>query len=494
MSKDKINIDKLFHQLKGVNYPTDPAGFDEIQNKLNDKAWSDKFNGYEHKNTPDFDALPIAISDNNNGGNAAKAIIISIIALLFLSVSFWVGYSQLSNEDNSSQQTIITIPNEGNLKQLDVKKPTTEINAGAVAENNKENAVERKEQYKNEAHTASLPLSTSHKTNAESFNNQLNKANETSAKLNPNPLTLSVQKNTIKTGEPFVKENISGTSYDELANSENKLPNKNNSILDKDELGSFEGKVITNPFSNSNLVSRKFLVSLTDELVISQDKEKTMRPKLKIPFTPYVALGIGLQSAKNQFTYTKGTNGSAWEVLLGLEKGRSNFYSGFSASEYSFLTTQKRINIYDSFPHKNVNGDTIGWFKRNFRDTTFNSNDKSTIKIASIPLHFQFKIFQYKRFDLAVGAGLNLNFYRQNDIYARDENDYSVTYQAQNPVIKRTNITGGLNTRIGYRVTPFTSLYMKIETFSGQNISKINTFDIKPNGANLKIGLQRFIR
>ena len=491
MSKDKIHIDKLFNQLKGKTYPTDPAGFDDIKNKLNDQAWAGKFKDYQHSNTPGFDALPIAVADNNQGGKIAKGIILSIITLLFLGSGIWVGSNFYNNKEdgnikaktqNLTKEIIVDIPSETNEE---FNKPISEATTKPATE------------IKNNA-----PIEILDKSNKEETSKLLGSAtvnankNKVVMKATLDVSTNSSENQTKSSQKPSIeKASINNTNL-AINPIENKQQVLNPQIINlgNEEFSSFEGPVGVNPLLNINLSARKYLVNLAENMKVVQEKEKPNHLKLKIPFTPYIALGMGLQTAQNQFAHTQGSNGAAWEILLGLEKGRSNFYTGFSKGEYNFLTTQKRINIHDSFPHKNANGDTIGWFKRNFRDTTFNTNDMSSIKIASIPLHFQFKVLQYKRFDFAFGAGFNFNLYKQAKIYGRDDNNYSVVYPATSPIIKRANITAGFNTRIGYRITPFTAFYLKVETFSGQNISKINTFDIKPNGTNIKIGLQRFIR
>ncbi len=489
MSKDKLHIDKLFNQLKGKTYPIDPAGFDEIKYKLNDRVWSSKFKDYEHIDTPSFDVFPIAISDRSLGGKSAKSIVFFILALLFLGSGIWLCFNffnknQVGNIKTQKFAKNMTTGVSGQANE-GFKKPKSETNT-KPAINVKENVSEEISSNQSKEKTSRQVLSAT----AKNISNKVKTIaiNDTLTYLDEYK-TIGIKKLNLERHFNDPNNKIKKTVLNSFL-----VPNQQNIDSRSNKFSNYERLPEVDLINNFNLSSRTNLLNLVKNIEMVQEKVIANPIKPKIPFTPFIALGLGLQTAQNQFAHTQGSNGAAWEILLGLEKGSSNFYTGFKSSEYNFFTTQRRLNIYDSWPHKNANGDTIGWFKNNFRDTAFNSRDKSMIKIASIPLHYQFKVLQYKRFNLALGGGFNFNLYKQSQIYGRDNNNYSVFYPTTNSIIKRANITIGFNTRIGYRVTPFTALYLKIETFSGQNISKINTFDIKPNGANINIGLQRFIR
>src|SRR5690606_37420355 len=119
-----------------------------------------------------------------------------------------------------------------------------------------------------------------------------------------------------------------------------------------------------------------------------------------------------------------------------------------------FRTEQMRVRIYDSFPHRNSQGDTIGWFQRNHRDTSKQAKLDSREDVISILVGFQLRLLEYKKSSLYISGMGTFNMFRNRGIFGLDENNYTKEFTPEDDIIQKSSLGYSIELKYGYAIKP----------------------------------------
>lgn len=519
MSKENIHIDDLFKPLKGYQHPVE-GGFAEVNDKLHDEAWKDQFEDYEHavSDIPDFSALPMATTDKTPWGKSAGkiALIIGLIALL--SFGGYTAYNSLSKNplQATNQSTEITIPALKNETELDAipesgndaiklenentpaaESTISDASSGSMTDGNKANpttptnASKHNSQHTGKGLNNADPARPNQTPNIKTNPNPAQELGDKAKENNPNTSTPS--KETPSAPKRVLNDKTNPLDKDPapIVPSESKPLTKENTASNagvgrglepkRIEAGWFAGQRGINPFATAASVPS-----------LVKFKRKNLLPKPRLSY--YAQLGLGLLSPNAPFADATPAGGLTYQAHVGIQYARFSFYSGLERSNYTYNTSLRKLQVYDSFPHRNMNGDTIGWFKKNFRDTTINQNNSSRVVINSIPLHFQFKALQLGKMNVQLGTGLNVNFIRAKELWFRDHNDYLINHAGTTANTAKINLGLSIMARVGYRITPLTEIYGRLNMREAGNIFNSNNPALKPSGVQLDFGIRYHLK
>lgn len=499
MFKDRIHIDQLFEQLKGYQHPTE-GGFEQINDKLQDGAWQEKFSNYEHSvsDIPDFAALPMQRSDKSGGMSSAGKLTLLILALLTIGIASFVGYQTTQKSDKS----INAINNNVNSPSKYNK---------VVEDNRGNNSNSRQEVMESTASEEILESNSNNiDFNAPAKNTSANHQKTTSnqiAKVNGK----HIGESDINTNNGDHKEiPVGNSNLPQNLNAIDKYQGQEVSMGEPSEMGLINPisiykpeKTLTisslskgiNPFStpltlsiNNNIFENPTLSELGG--LINKASPLKFKPSL------YGELGFGLLHSNAPFLGANNANSLTYHAHIGLSKGRLSAYSGLERNHYVYRTNLRKLQIYDSFPHLSPgpNPDTIGWFKKNIRDTTINEVNESKIVLMSIPLHFQFTALYFRKFTWQVGSGLNLNLISRKALWVKDNNDYLVNEADQNGKSSTFNLGLSFSSRFGYQLSPLTEIYAKISLTTSGNVLRNSPYDVRPGGTQLDLGLKYHLK
>ncbi len=534
MSKENIHIDDLFKPLKGYKHPVE-GGFAEINDKLHDEAWKDQFDGYEHAVTdiPPFSALPMAKSDKAFGFKAAGkyTLIIGIIALL--SFGGYTAYNSITKNQKQATETasnqnipslqdkpvaILDPSTTDNPNEIDPNTPAQisstkgtnangTFNESASGEHASTSGIGSKNRNTRSPYIEKGSLDAKPETNTNPGATKSSTSPKPKAKRKPaadpaidptvdpenegsDGTPITPQKKPTNHSNPSVNQNkgvrIVQADPDPLIKSEtngnNPDVNNFNPASKVPEENWFSGQRSINPFAAAAISAQS----------LNKFNRNKFLPKPRISY--YAQLGLGFLSPTSPFANATPTNGLTYQAHFGIQYARFSFYSGLEKSNYTYTTTLRNIQLYDSFPHLGPGGDTIGYFKKNFRDTTINQNNSSRVVINSIPLHFQFKALQLDKMNVQFGTGLNINLINTKELWYKDNNNYLVNYGGSNTNTAKINLGLSLLARVGYRITPLTEIYGRLNIREAGNIINSNNPALKPSGAQLDFGIRYHLK
>lgn len=86
------------------------------------------------------------------------------------------------------------------------------------------------------------------------------------------------------------------------------------------------------------------------------------------------------------------------------------YQSGIGFQQFSTESTQLKWQLFDSIPVLNPQGDTLGFFKFNYRDTLVSGNWTNQYNYLTIPLNISKSIALNGKNQLIFGAGLQIQF------------------------------------------------------------------------------------
>lgn len=471
MSKDKLHIDDLFKQLKNAEYDTDMSMFDEIQAKKVDGAWAEKFNNYAHAESdiPPYEALALPITDKSTKPGKAywgTVILSGIIALFLMTAS---AFNPLEIRPNNIAR------NTADKMEAAEINSDTKVNRSISSEGvNQTPEINESEALVNNLAKRNTPV-----------------ASAKSKLMNKNQSQLQLVSNSIEKQTP-IKLNQLTPKTDFIEN----IQKSTSGITPAKELKSTAAFIDKNwkPRSISRAVSKSQGAFKTSETFGNSIKT----PKLKAKPQLFINAGINNYTGQAQLVNTKEKSTFGFHLNTGLEMGRFQFHTGLENNSFSYQTNLQTIQIYDSIPHIGMNGDTIGWFRRNLRDSTINSNLLSQISITSIPFHISFKPIQFRKFSFGIGMGVNINIIKPKSLWFQDENTgYLANYatSANNAKLsKKTNFGVGFSARIGYRITPLKELYTRLQVMHGPNILSSGQQVLKNNGVQIDFGMKYYLK
>ena len=497
MSKNKIHIDDVFKRLKNFEHQADMEMFDEIQAMRTDAEWGEKFEDYAQQDSdiPPFENLPFAISDKSPQPGKAWWIytIIAGVVATFLMGSSIVDFN--FNNDAISLNTAETAiselptqpekyPNEQKLSQLDL------VDQEQKETFNKLSNPSKGKRDNNEQKTKKPNVKTSINIKDKTLDSQTNsfEENQFKSKKGTNYFTSS------PTEQMLEEQNSSSNNSSPFPISQKEKSEINSSVIDE-KLNDFRFAPFT-PSSNkrsilSNPPSLEFSDNYTKELKLKND---VIPSKSKPSF--FIEGGINTLTADVSLPNTTPNSPLGFHVRGGVSYKRLTLNSGLEYNTFSYRTNKITLQIYDSIPHIGINNDTIGWFKRNLRDTTVMRNLNSEVSISTIPLTVSFKPMSLGKWNLQVGLGLNFNFIETKSIWADNPNNgYTENLLANNPNLKTSfNLGASLNTRLAYQITPLKELYLSLHFKENENaLQTTSQINISLSGVQLDFGVKYYI-
>lgn len=145
------------------------------------------------------------------------------------------------------------------------------------------------------------------------------------------------------------------------------------------------------------------------------------KPEIKPSFTisPYFGLNRYISNFEAEDplyeTYRKNADHAVWLPDMGVRiqksKGRITWQSGLIYSEKGQqFKGQTRYMIYDSFPHLDPQGNILGYFRVNYRDTMVTLKNVAKLQYIEIPVNFGMTVNIGKKGTLtgSVGTGISL--------------------------------------------------------------------------------------
>jgi hypothetical protein len=478
VSKDKLHIDDLFKQLKDYEHPTVMSMFDEIQAKRSDAAWETKFKEYAHSDTdiPPFEGLAMPKSDKAvKPGKAfwGTVILSGIMAFILMGSTAFnsdtIPQNSIRKQNNLSDTKSFTKRSNKTDKSFQ-KSPSANYNA---VEDKKIIKLQKTESIQGKEHQTKQLTHPLANTKVASNKSQLNDIQSST--------NVHLGKSTnIKNPNEIIKKNI-----------------KTNKSITGTTSPMNEKNTLIQLASKSRKISKKNPNQGLKEILGPMNKV----PKLKTKPQFFMNAGINNYSSDLSIPNTSPRSALGFHLNGGLDLGRFGLYSGIEKNNFTYQTALRSIQIYDSIPHIGINGDTIGWFKKNLRDTTIASNLMSNIAITSIPFHFTFKPIHLRKLSLTIGVGLNLNFTRAKELWLDNPSTGYTENIAQNKSVnnnsnlfKRTHIALNMSSRLSYRITPLNELYARIQWIEGQNMLKSKQQILKNRGLQLDIGMKYYFR
>ena len=140
---------------------------------------------------------------------------------------------------------------------------------------------------------------------------------------------------------------------------------------------------------------------------------------------------------------------------LHLERTKNNF--GFSAgvekSSFGYKGTYNVTrNIYDSIPVLNTQGQVIGYFRLNYRDSNYISQFSNQITYASVPLWANTNVRLNANINLKLGLGIQ--FGRMIQAKGIDMNLSTLAFEEIKNKLNKNALCAGMNLGVEYKLNP----------------------------------------
>lgn len=154
------------------------------------------------------------------------------------------------------------------------------------------------------------------------------------------------------------------------------------------------------------------------------------------PWTPWVRISTGMgfpsftniSGSSDEALYEEyksneaGQPGIRFDIGAGIKREHWGFGSGLNYAEYNFENPNFQVQLYDSFPLLNPTGDTIAWFKNNYRDSTYGNVQKSKYRVLSVPLKASYSWNIGNLWRITGGAGIVISYNLSQDGITIDHN------------------------------------------------------------------------
>lgn len=481
MSKDKIHIDKLFQKLKDHQPEVSASDWDAVNNKLADSAWKEKFANYEPKvEDDDFPFVPHPVSDNKPGQR--KSILLALLLLLLVSVSLVISIPLLKKDKPLS--------NSQPVKENKESKIDDEIQKSSVLAEMEDIDVLEAEVSRSMSASMGADFDSKIHSNADkSESNKPSIGENVSAKQFDDDADVSKEVNS-KQAEP--NSNSASTKDEESATNDNNKGD-NSEATDITTVSDDTEKIL-----QVELVETESNEAIEDEIaeeepqgaVLEDSSKNESKRKMKL----HVNFGSGLLSSTTDLGNLQGNSAARYFAHIGADFGKIGIVSGIQHQPFSFRTEEMRVMIYDSFPHLNMRGDTIGWFKRNQRDTSKKVDLDSRVDVISIPVGFSVRLLKYRKSSLYILGMGTCNIFRNRGIYGLDDDNYTKAYAPEEDIIHKSSLGYSIELKYGYAIRPRWMLTLNCAYFNTQNISKSSSFEVQPMGYSLNVGLNYQLR
>ena len=480
MSKDKLHIDDLFKQLKNYEHLDDGQSFTEIQQKQMDAAWQAQFEDYAHSDSdiPAFETLAMPKSDQEAKPGKAMwgTILLSGILAITLMVSSAMSSDHFGHTISHSNQKVIkakplqTSSIESSQSQMQVKSNQRGILA--------DDPLKTEASSNKRPTTPDRPKTIQSKSSFSSSDNEIKKNTHTWNKSLVNASSLSTNE-------------VSQNAFNNISKNDSKSASLND-VQSTNEL------VIDAFIVQINSLPRGIHWNKQKTLSLGPQNELKTGNKRFAPLKKLVYFngGTNALSSNPSLPNTLGQNGSiGLHLNLGLQKGRLQAQTGWERNTFNYETTLQTIQIYDSIPHIGINGDTIGWFKRNLRDTTLGANLRSGITVNTIPLHLSFKALQIQKFSVTLGGGLNINLLNSNTLWLNDDISGYTVNAANNGsnILKKATLGVNLHGQIGYRINPLNEVYARLQVVESGNVLNSTSNSLRISGFQVNLGLKYYL-
>jgi hypothetical protein len=486
VSKDKIHIDKLFQNLKDHQPEVSASDWNAVNNKLHDSAWKEKFANYEPKvDENDLPFVPHPVSDKKPGQRKSLLTGLLLLLLLLLFVSIILSIPFLKKEKPLSNNPTIKV-NQKSEKE-------------AVQQSSAIPLLEEETVFEDETNFSSMGTSI----DSDFESNEVLIAGISSV-VNSG---FKVRDNKLEENNLKYNDNHSGSvdsdPVSEFPNKENEqLINDHNTQENIESVGNkttTEVTEIEKPVeqieteaeeTNQTIVFADTTEEETQSTTLEDSSKYEQKKKMKL----FANFGLGLFTSTTDLGNLQGNSAARYFAHFNIEFGKAGVIAGLQHQSFAFRTEQMRVRIYDSFPHLNMQGDTIGWFQRNHRDTSKQVNLDSRIDVISIPVGFQLRLLEYKKSSLYISGLGTFNMLRNRGIYGLDENNYTKEYTPDEDIIQKNSLGYSIELKYGYAIRPRWMLTLNCAYFNTQNISKSTSFELQPMGYSLNFGLNYQLR
>jgi hypothetical protein len=512
LSKEERYIEDLFkEELKDYSLETTEADWSAIM---------DKYHGSSKKKRPFFWFLK---------GDGKKGFVFWFLAATIASVTFIGGYSIYNftsknaqvdaigntetiisdNIDQSNKDITSDNSNTGDIDQNITIDSDPGVNTNTVTDNTTANNTTADD---NSSNVDDNPNRTAdnNSNNTESLDG--NSFDGTNTK---DAVKLDRIDNTIDPTKVDLVNVEEGQNDNANLNNDNGVDNQNdgNDVVNNDKVGdnSDDGDLSNNKgedFVKSEGETTNDVNDIDENVAVNDTTSEKVKSDDDIPLIPEPGIspwrfelvagvmnsGSFITSSNSQYKSIRQnaesgtlTGNSGIRAYYG--SGRTFFGTGLEKNTFSsnanFNYTR---NIYDLVPVLNPNGDTIGYFKQNFRDTSMDFRSKNVINTFRLPI-----IFGYNIGDLRQGfrlKGILVTDY-VTQVSGNTIEDKELAPVSLNRVVRENSLNIGLMGEFGYYRQIFGKMSLEVKGGLGTSISNFRSGagDSKDRPWSYSIGL-----
>ena len=203
--------------------------------------------------------------------------------------------------------------------------------------------------------------------------------------------------------------------------------------------------------------------------------------------------GISALGDRNKFEEYKtnevGQPGLSFDLDAGVRKGHFTMETGLNYDEFNFENPRFKTQLYDSFPLLSPLGDTIAWFRNNYRDSTYGSPQRTQYQILSIPVRGTYSWNLGNSWRLSAGAGVRISLNVAQSGNTIDHN--AALIQAPDLPLKEVMFGYDLNVMTQYALKPNWYLGLELGYFStiGGTYRNPSSASVDMRNTNLKMSL-----
>ena len=484
MSKDKIHIDKLFQKLKDHQPEVSASDWNAVSNNLADSAWKEKFANYEPEvNEDDFPFVPHPVSDKKPGQR--KSLFTGLLLLLLLSVSLILSIPFLKKEKPVSSKPSSKVNHKSEMEAVQQHSAILQLEGKVV--------------FEDEPNVSSMGTSIA----SDFGSNEVLFAGKSKGGNSGNKVPVNKLGGDALENYSYHSGSVEAHPVSEFPNNENEqLINDHNTQENIESVGmktTTEDTEIEKTVeqieteikeTNETIAFADSTEEETQSTTLEDSSKNEQKKKMKL----FANFGSGLLTSTTDLGNLQGNSAARHFAHFNMEFGKAGVIAGLQHQSFAFRTEQMRVRIYDSFPHLNMQGDTIGWFQRNHRDTSKQANLDSRVDVISIPVGFQLRLLEYKKSSLYISGMGTFNMFRNRGIYGLDENNYTKAYTPDEDIIQKSSLGYSIELKYGYAIRPRWMLTLNCAYFNTQNISKSSSFELQPMGYSLNFGLNYQLR
>lgn len=512
MSKDKIHIDDLFKKLSDHSPELENNAWAEMSDRIHDGAWQKKFADFEPiVEEEDFPLIVHSVSDiASSPVKPSRLWTVLLLLFLFVASMTWVAisYVQMINKSkankasfsvnsfenqNKSSQTSPNVLAKEEFKQSETKKEEMNENSVSNSENNL-NVLDIKpsKQTASNNNLSKSPMLKKPKQSLAKYDKQKENSPNIINLSDLNPVEKEIKKDNILASKDKEKPEIKKNDLAMLIENEKVKTENENSDTEISEEESEEQIESTNQDINK---LPEVAPELANKPVVDSTKSANNDSiKKETKWGLYANIGMGALLANPPFADASRKMGERFFVNIEASRKNLSFRSGIDFQHFSFTNQQIIYRKVDSIPHLNPQGDTIGWFQTNPRDTTKSGRYNSDFRVVSVPIGFNYTLLKRRKMELVLGVGGNFNFIRSRGFYVLDENKRHVLENSSGNTISRFEAGYYLDFQVKYALNKKTKIFVGSGFNQIRDISRSQNFDLRLSGYSLTFGLNYLLK